>query len=122
MTQLLADWSDGDEAALLELTPLVYDGLRSIAHRHMAGQPPDHTLQATAPGLDAAGLVKRKTPRQPCTSAVFSKASLPQRCAELLQLVDFHQADANRVIHAANDRGVITRRRDCEEGRLFRIF
>jgi RNA polymerase sigma factor (TIGR02999 family) len=48
VTQLLGNWSDGDEAALVELTPLVYDGLRSIAHRHMAGQRPDHTLQATA--------------------------------------------------------------------------
>jgi RNA polymerase sigma factor (TIGR02999 family) len=48
VTQLLADWSQGDNAALMELTPLVYDGLRSIAHRHMAAQPPDHTLQATA--------------------------------------------------------------------------
>jgi hypothetical protein len=39
-----------------------------------------------------------------------------------LQVVDFHQADANGVIHAAYDRGVITRSRDEEEGRLFRIF
>jgi RNA polymerase sigma factor (TIGR02999 family) len=48
VTQLLADWSHGDNAALVELTPLIYDGLRSIAHRHMAGQRADHTLQATA--------------------------------------------------------------------------
>lgn len=39
-----------------------------------------------------------------------------------MQVVDLHQADANGVIHAAYDRGVITRSRDDEEGRLFRIF
>jgi RNA polymerase sigma factor (TIGR02999 family) len=48
VTQLLADWSHGDDAALAELTPLVYEDLRSIAHRHMGGERPDHTLQTTA--------------------------------------------------------------------------
>ena len=48
VTQLLAHWSDGDEAALGELTPLVYEELRRLAHYHMGGQRPDHTLQTTA--------------------------------------------------------------------------
>ena len=48
VTQLLADWSRGDDAAFAKLTPLVYDELRRIAHRHMGGQRPDHTLQTTA--------------------------------------------------------------------------
>src|SRR6185437_1884716 len=48
VTQLLANWSQGDAAALTELTPLVYEELRRIAHRHMGGQRPDHTLQTTA--------------------------------------------------------------------------
>jgi RNA polymerase sigma-70 factor, ECF subfamily len=48
VTQLLAEWSDGDNAALVELTPLVYDELRRLAHYHMEGQRPDHTLQTTA--------------------------------------------------------------------------
>src|SRR5205814_2893422 len=48
VTQLLMDWSNGDSAALVELTPLVYEQLRRIAHRHMGGQRPDHTLQTTA--------------------------------------------------------------------------
>src|SRR5437763_1707866 len=48
VTELLAHWSHGDAAALAELTPLVYDELRRIAHRHMGGQRPDHTLQTTA--------------------------------------------------------------------------
>jgi RNA polymerase sigma-70 factor, ECF subfamily len=48
VTQLLADWSQGDRAALQKLTPLVYEELRRLAHRYMEGQRPDHTLQTTA--------------------------------------------------------------------------
>src|SRR5437868_567492 len=48
VTNLLARWSHGDDAALAELTPLIYEELRRIAHRHMGGQRPDHTLQTTA--------------------------------------------------------------------------
>ena len=46
--QLLEQWSRGDNAALAELTPLVYDELRRLAHHFMEGQRPDHTLQTTA--------------------------------------------------------------------------
>jgi RNA polymerase sigma factor (TIGR02999 family) len=48
VTQLLADWSHGDRAALEKLTPLVYDELQRIAHQYMQGQRPGHTLQTTA--------------------------------------------------------------------------
>src|SRR5215813_5566992 len=48
VTQLLADWSHGEDAALRELTPLVYEELRRLAHHHMGRQRPDHTLQTTA--------------------------------------------------------------------------
>jgi len=48
VTQLLADGSQGDDAALTKLTPLVYEELRRLAHHHMVGQRPDHTLQTTA--------------------------------------------------------------------------
>ena len=48
VTQLLADWSHGDGAALEKLTPLVYEELRRLAHHYMEGQRPDHTLQTTA--------------------------------------------------------------------------
>jgi RNA polymerase sigma-70 factor (ECF subfamily) len=48
VTQLLSDWSHGDDAALGELTLLVYEELRRLAHHHMDGQRPDHTLQTTA--------------------------------------------------------------------------
>ena len=48
VTQLLQQWSHGDDAALSELTPLVYEELRRLAHRYMEGERPDHTLQTTA--------------------------------------------------------------------------
>ena len=48
LTQLLADWSQGDHTALKKLTPLVHEQLRRLAHHYMEGQRPDHTLQTTA--------------------------------------------------------------------------
>ena len=48
VTDLLHRWQDGDTQALDELTPLVYRELHRIAGRHIAGEQPGHTLQATA--------------------------------------------------------------------------
>src|SRR5246127_679039 len=48
VTQLLQRWSNGDDAALAELTPLVYEELQRLAHHFMEGQRTDHTLQTTA--------------------------------------------------------------------------
>jgi RNA polymerase sigma-70 factor (ECF subfamily) len=48
VTQLLADWREGDQTALQRLTPLVYQELRRLAHRYMEGQPSNHALQTTA--------------------------------------------------------------------------
>src|SRR6476619_7318103 len=48
VTELLTRWSEGDDAALAELTPLVYEELRRLAHRQMGGERTDHTLQTTA--------------------------------------------------------------------------
>lgn len=48
LTQLLRAWSNGDERALEKLTPLVYEELRRAAHRYMASERADHTLQTTA--------------------------------------------------------------------------
>jgi RNA polymerase sigma factor (TIGR02999 family) len=48
VTQLLQQWSQGDDAALADLTPLVYEELRRLAHHFMEGQRPNHTLQTTA--------------------------------------------------------------------------
>lgn len=41
-------WRGGDEAALHKLLPLVHDELTRMARRHLAGERPGRTLQATA--------------------------------------------------------------------------
>jgi RNA polymerase sigma factor (TIGR02999 family) len=48
VTELLREWSQGDETAPDALMPLVYAELRRMAHRYMAGQNRGHTLQTTA--------------------------------------------------------------------------
>jgi RNA polymerase sigma factor (TIGR02999 family) len=48
VTALLRAWSDGDEHALQQLIPVVYEELRRVAGRHMAGERASHTLQTTA--------------------------------------------------------------------------
>jgi RNA polymerase sigma-70 factor (ECF subfamily) len=48
VTGLLQAWASGDQAALDELLPLVYDDLRRQARRYMRAQPAGHTLQTTA--------------------------------------------------------------------------
>ena len=48
VTRLLQRWADGDAASLEDLWPLVYDDVRRLARRQMAGERGDHTLQGTA--------------------------------------------------------------------------
>lgn len=48
ITRLLVAWNNGDEAALEELTPLVYEELHRLAHRYMGRERSGHTLQTSA--------------------------------------------------------------------------
>jgi len=48
ITELLYRWDSGDASARQQLMPLVYDELRRVARRSLAGQRNDHTLQSTA--------------------------------------------------------------------------
>jgi RNA polymerase sigma factor (TIGR02999 family) len=48
VTRLLKAWSGGDEAALRQLMPMIYDQLRHVARRHIAGEKRDHTLPSSA--------------------------------------------------------------------------
>ena len=48
LTQLLVEWSAGDEAAFDQLMPAVYDELHRLAARHLRRERGDHTLQTTA--------------------------------------------------------------------------
>jgi RNA polymerase sigma factor (TIGR02999 family) len=48
ITQLLAEWSNGNQTALDKLYPLVHDELHSMARRYMKRERKGHTLQTTA--------------------------------------------------------------------------
>ncbi|HYV09863.1 MAG TPA: sigma-70 family RNA polymerase sigma factor [Pyrinomonadaceae bacterium] len=48
ITQLLAQWREGNQSALDELYPLVYDELHRLARRYMSRERKGHTLQTTA--------------------------------------------------------------------------
>lgn len=48
VTRLLADWKAGSDAALEQLTPLVYRELRRLADSYLRRERADHTLQPTA--------------------------------------------------------------------------
>ncbi len=48
VTQLLVDWSRGDQKALDRLMPLVYSELRRLAGNYLRRERQGHTLQPTA--------------------------------------------------------------------------
>lgn len=48
VTQLLGEWSAGNEQALENILPLIYDELRRLAHHFLYRERPGHTLQTTA--------------------------------------------------------------------------
>lgn len=48
ITQLLAEWRQGDASAFEQLAPAVYDHLHTIAESYLSGERRTHILQATA--------------------------------------------------------------------------
>jgi RNA polymerase sigma factor (TIGR02999 family) len=48
ITKLLAEWQRGDDAALAQLIPIVYEELRHVARAHLKNEVSDHTLETTA--------------------------------------------------------------------------
>lgn len=48
VSTLLRAWSAGDQKALDQLTPIVYDELRRLAGHYLRGERTGHSLQATA--------------------------------------------------------------------------
>ncbi|HTJ18462.1 MAG TPA: sigma-70 family RNA polymerase sigma factor [Steroidobacteraceae bacterium] len=48
VTQLLAQWRDGDERAFAQLSALMYEELRQLAQRHLRRERSNHTIQKTA--------------------------------------------------------------------------
>jgi RNA polymerase sigma-70 factor, ECF subfamily len=90
VTQLLAEWSRGDNAALAELTPLVYEELQRLAHHFMEGQRRDHTLQTTALVNEAyLRLADQTNPRWQNRAHFFAVAARAMRQI----LVDYARSD-----------------------------
>jgi RNA polymerase sigma-70 factor (ECF subfamily) len=48
VTELLGEWSNGNEEAMQKLFPLVHPELRRLAHHYMSRERMGHTLQTTA--------------------------------------------------------------------------
>jgi RNA polymerase sigma-70 factor, ECF subfamily len=48
VTQLLIDLGEGDDSALNQILPQIYDELHRLASHYMRGERRDHTLQPTA--------------------------------------------------------------------------
>jgi len=47
VTELLQRWSDGDESAIHDLMPIVYNELKSLAHNFVRKEPTGATLDTT---------------------------------------------------------------------------
>ena len=85
-TALLQAWSQGDAQALQRLMPVVYEELRRVAARQMAGERLSHTLQTTALIHEVyVRLVDLKS------VSIKSRAQFLGLCARLMRnvLVDF---------------------------------
>jgi RNA polymerase sigma factor (TIGR02999 family) len=76
ITQMLLEWSKGDQSVLEELTPLVYRELRRLADTYMRRERLDHTLQPTALIHEAyLRLVDQKQPEWESRSQFFRFAA-----------------------------------------------
>jgi RNA polymerase sigma factor (TIGR02999 family) len=76
ITLLLAEWADGNQRALDELTPLVYKELRKLAAGYLRKEVKNHTLQPTALVHEAyLRLVNQQIPTWQSRSHFFGVAS-----------------------------------------------
>ena len=84
--QLLADWYAGDDDALREAIPLVYDELRRVAHQYLRKERSDHTLQSTALVHEAYLRLEKQS-----SARIENRAHLLAICAQLMRqiLVDY---------------------------------
>jgi RNA polymerase sigma factor (TIGR02999 family) len=93
VTRLLLAWSDGDEAALEQLIPLVHAELRRLAARYMAREHRGHTLQTSALINEAyLRLVDTRGVRWQNRAHFFAVSAQMMRRI----LVDFARARGNR--------------------------
>lgn len=105
VTSLLQAWSLGDEDALQQLIPVVYEELRRVARRHMSGERTSHTLQTTALINEVyVRLVDVKS------ASIRNRAHFLALCARLMRnvLVDYarsrgYQKRGGGAVHVALD-------------------
>jgi len=106
VTQLLVDWSNGDQSALERLMPLIDEELRRLAHRYMSRERVGHTLQTTALVNEAfLRLVNRKNLQWQNRAHFFGIAANLMRTI----LVDHARA------HASTKRGGGARKLELDE-------
>jgi RNA polymerase sigma-70 factor, ECF subfamily len=92
VTQLLREWSSGNNAALEKLTPLVYRELRRLADTYMRRERSGHTLQPTALIHEAyLKLVEQKQP------AWESRSQFYRFAAHLMRHILVDHARARRA-------------------------
>jgi len=76
VSRLLEEWAKGNDHALDELTPLVYQELRRLAASYLRKEYPRHTLQPTALVHEAyLRLVDQKSPEWEGRSHFFGVAA-----------------------------------------------
>ena len=80
VNRLLADWGEGNQQALEELLPLIYNELRRLAHNFLYRERRGHTLQTTALVHEAyLKLIDQKTDRWQNRAHFFAIAAQAMR-------------------------------------------
>jgi RNA polymerase sigma factor (TIGR02999 family) len=76
ITQLLLKWSDGDQTALDQLMPLVYDELRQLARSYLRRRGNQHSMEPTALVNEAyLRLVNQRQVNWQCRAQFFGLAA-----------------------------------------------
>jgi RNA polymerase sigma-70 factor, ECF subfamily len=76
ITLLLSEWAEGNQRALDELTPLIYNELRKLAAGYLRKEVKNHTLQPTALVHEAyLRLVNQQIPNWQSRSHFFGVAA-----------------------------------------------
>src|SRR6516162_10719418 len=84
VTHILNAIEQGDPHAAAQLLPLVYDELRRLAARRIAGEGPGHTLQPTALVHEAYLKLVGADPQQPWNGRVHFFAAAAEAMRRIL--------------------------------------
>ncbi len=103
VTQLLGDWSSGDERALEKLIPLVQPELHRLAHHYMSRERAGHTLQTTEL-LDEAYLLLVKDPNR----GWHNRTHFIAATAQLMRRIMVDHARARRAFKRGGEAARVT--------------